>query len=741
MMIKKTAILFLFFTSLVFSQEKEDLTVGLVLSGGGAKGLAHIGALKVLEEAGVQIDYIGGTSMGAIIGSLYAAGYTAHQLDSIFERTNFDILIQDELPRGSRTFYERKDAEKYVISLPFDDFNISFPSGLSRGQNVYNMISKLTLHLSDKMDFDELPIPFFCVATDIETGEEVILDNGHLPQSVLASSAIPTFFSPVLVDGRLLTDGGVVNNYPVEEMRKRGADIVIGVDVQDSLADRTELRSVFDILTQISNFRTIKAMEDKVEKTDVYIDPPIDPFGVMSFDRGRKIIETGEEAARAKMDQLIEIAASQQKEKRTKMKVANLDSLYIADIRVEGNHSYPRAYVLGKMRFRYPGTVSYTDFILGINNLSATENFNRVNYRLNPLNDGYVLELQLEEKKNKTFFQLALHYDNLYKSGALINVTKNSTLFANDVASLDFVLGDNFRYTAEYYWDKGYYWSLGLNSRYNRFDKSVSIDFATNSGEWSEFNLNRISIDYSDFTNQVYVETLLEQVLSIGLGAEHKFLEVSSETVNDLRTTIPSTIFDKSSYLSAFSYLKYDSFDHKFLPGKGFYFNGDFHLYLLSSDYNENFSQFSVVKSSLGYAFSPTSGLSARISAGTGFHIGNNENNSLHFFLGGYGNDFINNIFPFYGYDFLELSGDSYIKSMVEVDYELFRKHHVIGSANFANVEDNLYSSGNLISPPEYSGYALGYALETFAGPMEIKYSYSPDTRNSHWFFSLGFWF
>ncbi|WP_424492585.1 patatin-like phospholipase family protein [Salinimicrobium sp. GXAS 041] len=740
-MIKKVSFLFLFFSCIAFSQEKGDPKVGLVLSGGGAKGLAHIGALKVLEEAGVQIDYIGGTSMGAIVGSLYAAGYSAQQLDSIFEMTNFNVLIQDELPRGSRTFYERNDAEKYAVRLPFDNFHISFPSGISRGQNVYNMMSELTLHLADRNNFEELPIPFFCVATNVETGEEVILDSGHLPQAVLASSAIPTLFSPVIVNGKLLTDGGVVNNFPVEEMRKRGADIIIGVDVQDSLSGRDDLSSAFEILTQISNFRTVKDMKEKVEETDVYIDPPIAPFGVMSFDRGRKIIDAGEEAARKKLNELQEIARLQKKEPREQLVIKEVDSLYIADIRITGNHSYPRAYVLGKLKIRYPSKVSYRSFVLGINNLSATGNFNRVNYKLIPLNGGYVMELDLEEKVNKTFLQMALHYDDLYKSGALVNLTRKSLLFTNDLASLDVVLGDNFRYNFEYYWDKGYYWSVGVRSRYNSFNKSVGIDFTETSPQFSQINLNRISIDYKDVTNQLYFETLFEQVFSIGVGAEHKFLEVSSETISDSESTVPSTVFDRSSYFSTFSYLKFDSYDNRFFPGSGFYFNGDFHLYLLSSDYNEDFSEFSIVKGDLGYAFSPSRRFTTRLSTGTGFHFGKNSSNSLHFLLGGYGNDFINNIFPFYGYDFLELSGDSYVKSMVELDYEIFRKNHLVASANFANVDNDLYGSGKWFSLPKYSGYALGYALETFMGPIEAKYSYSPDTRNSHWYFSIGFWF
>jgi NTE family protein len=139
----------------------KDIKVGLVLSGGGAKGLAHIGALKLIEESGVRIDYIGGTSMGAIIGGLYASGYSANQLDSIFKKTNFNTLIQDNLPRSAKTFYEKEDAEKYALTLPFDGFKISFPSGLSKGQNVYNYMNKLTTHIGDLNDFSKLPIPFF----------------------------------------------------------------------------------------------------------------------------------------------------------------------------------------------------------------------------------------------------------------------------------------------------------------------------------------------------------------------------------------------------------------------------------------------------------------------------------------------------------------------------------------------------------------------------------------------------
>lgn len=725
-----------------FCQDKEEVKVGLVLSGGGAKGLAHIGALKVIEEAGIKIDYIGGSSMGAIIGALYASGYTANQLDSIFHEINFNILIQDDIPRGSKTFYEKEDTEKYALTLPFNNFKIGFPSGLSKGQNLYNLISKLTLHLGDVRDFSKLPIPFFCIAANIETGEEVILDEGSLAKAVSASGAIPSVFSPVNIDGKILTDGGVVNNYPVAELRRRGADIVIGVDVQDSLANREQLKGVFEILTQINNFRTIAHMEENIALTDVYIKPNIKGFNVLSFEKGSAIIDSGEVAARNKLKELKLIAPRNKSATVSRIKIKPLDRINISSLSIKGNNSYPRAYILGKLNLKYNSKYTIADLHEGINKLSATGNFNRINYNISAKADSYNLELQLEESQNKTFLRLALHYDNLYKSGALINLTRKSSLVTNDVVSLDVVLGDNFRYNFQYYIDKGYYWSFGVNSRYNNFNKGVPFDFVDANANVDGIGINKIEVDYQDYTNQLYVETQFQQIFSFGLGAEHKYLKISTETLGDLSELgNPSGTFEKSSYYSAFGFLKLDSFDNKYFPTKGVFFDGNFNLYLFSSDYNNNFSEFSIAKGTVGYVFSPFNKFTTRISSETGFRIGQEGPNSLDFFLGGYGNDFINNFIPFYGYDFISISGESYIKALIELDYELFKNNHIIASANFANVENDLYSTGNWLSTPDYTGYALGYGLETFLGPIEVKYSYSPEIKKNEWFFSIGFWF
>jgi len=735
-------VFFLVFTSQAQQQPTEKLKVGLVLSGGGAKGLAHIGALKVLDSLGVKIDYIAGTSMGAVIGSLYASGYSGKELDSIFSNVNFDDIISDNLPRASKTFYERENSEKYAIFIPFNDFKIQLPSALSRGQNVFNLLSKLTLHVSGVTNFEQLPIPFFCIATDVETGAPVVLDKGSLPQAVAASGAFPTLFQPVIIDSQTLIDGGVANNYPIDELKAKGMDVIIGVDVQDDLAKKEALKSAPEILLQINNYRTIRDMKVKSKKTDVYIKPDIKGFSVISFNDGEQIVERGRIAALQLADKLKEIARNQSSSKRNLPKVPETDSISIKNIRVIGNDTYTRAYVLGKLKLKTQEKVSYHQFNKGVNNLVATNNFDSFLYQFKPSDDGYDLVANVKESEVTTHLKLGLHYDDLYKSAALINVSQKRVLFNNDVASLDLVLGDNIRYNFDYYIDKGFYWSIGLKSRYNAFHKSISASLLLDESELITTGLNKIEIELSDITNQFYLQTLFRKDLSLILGVEYKNLQITSETVIDIvDPDTDETTYENSDFVSVFGKLKFDTYDNKYFPNEGFLFDGDMHLFLSSSDFNNNFAQFSFAKANIGYALSFSDKFSIQIRSEGGFRVGDDSNNSMSFALGGYGNNFINNFISFYGYDYVSIIGDSFVKSSLNLDYELVKNHHINLSANYANVADKLFESGNWLTAPTYSGYALGYAFETIFGPVEAKYSWSPETGKSKWFFNMGFWF
>lgn len=727
-----------------FSQntEKDDVKIGLVLSGGGAKGLAHIGVLKVIDSLGIEIDYVAGTSMGAIIGSLYASGYTGKQLDSIFNKIDFDTLINDDLPRASKAFYERDNSEKYAVTLPFEDFKIKLPSALSRGQNTYALFSKLTLHVSEINDFSKLPIPFFCIATDIETGQAVMLDSGNLAQSIMASGALPTLFQPVTIDGQILIDGGVVNNYPIDGLRDKGMDVIIGVDVQDGLASREELTSAPDVLVQINNFRTINDMKLKVKKTDIYIKPDIKEYSVISFSEGSKIIEIGKQATIAKMDALKKLTDKNSSEIKSKINNKANDSIIINNIVIKGNKQYTRAYILGKLRLKTNEKISYDYFNSGINNLIATNNFDSFEYKLkNSENkEGYDLIANLVETKITSFLKLGLHFDDLYKSAALVNLTKKRWLFDNDVASLDIILGDNVRYNFEYFIDKGFYWSIGLKSRYNQFNKDISAKLLLDDAQIAGSGLNKIDAKLQDQTNQIYLQTLFRKDFSLSAGLEHKRLEVKTET---LATNNPTNkfVFESTDYLSVFGGLKLDTYDNKYFPTKGVYFNGDLHMYLYASSFNESFDDFSIAKATMGYAFSVSDKLAFNLQTGGGFKIGDKSTRTLDFALGGNGYNLINNFIPFVGYDFISLTGNSFVKASLTADYQLFKKHHITLEGNWANIEDNIFETGEWFTLPDYRGYALGYAIETFVGPIQAKYSYSPEQNQSYWFFNVGFWF
>lgn len=714
--------------------------------------MAHIGALKVIEEAGVKVDYIGGTSMGAIVGGLYAAGYSAMELDSLFRAIDFANLIRDNLPRDAKTFYEKEDSERYAITLPFNNFKVSVPPAYSGGQNIYNELVRLLYHVRDVKDFSKLPIPFLCIATNAETGEEVLLNEGYLPEAVMASGALPSLFEPASVDDRILIDGGVVNNYPIDEVRKMGADIIIGVDVQHGLSDREELLSATEILLQINNFRTVKDMGEKSGMTDIYIKPEMEDFSVIDFDERENIIDEGEIAAREKYVELKELSINQNSSKKTVNSLGLNDKLIVNRLVISGNNdNYSRGYVKGKLRFDLGEELKFEKFQQGISNLSATGNFKTIRYRLTSNGIGEDLILNLDEDPNRTLLRLGAHYDDLYKSAAIINLTKKRLLAKDDLASFDLILGDNVRYNFEYYIDKGTYWSFGINSRFNAFEKEIDYDLISGNFDVpNDPNINSINLDITDVTNQVYVQTVLREEFAFTTGIEHKFLKYSTRTLGNVptaealiavRSSGERTFFEKSNFYSAFGQLTLDTYDDKYFPSKGLFFDGDFHFYVFSSDFNDNFKEFSIAKAKLGGAFSILKNLSLNVESEGGFKLGTSNVTSFDFVLGGFGTDLINNFIPFIGYDFLSLPGNSFVKSYARVDWEFARKNHLMFTANFANVQDDIFRLGEWFTAPSFSGYGISYGWESFLGPVQVMYSWSPEGGTSNVFFSVGHWF
>ncbi|MBK5210357.1 MAG: patatin-like phospholipase family protein [Flavobacteriaceae bacterium] len=731
-------IIFIFSMAFSFSQEvveKKDIKVGLVLSGGGAKGFAHVAVLKVLEEAGVRIDFIGGTSMGAIVGGLYASGYSANQLDSIIRLTNFNKILTGDLPRKSKSFYEKESGEKYILTVPIKKGKLGMPTALSNGQNVLNLLTQLTQHVNNISDFRELPIPFVCIATNLETGQQEVLNKGFLPEAILASGAFPTLLAPVEIDGKLLTDGGIVNNFPVEEVKALGADVIIGVDIQGGLEGKEKLNSAVKILNQIVGFQMYKSMEHKYDSLDLIIKPNLKLYNVVSFDKVNEIMAEGETSARDQFSQLKAIAERQIHTEDQKIDMNQIEEFNIKQIEIEGNNYYTRAYILGKLNLRIREITNYRKVIESINNLSATGNFENVQYQIKHENDGSIVKLKVKEYQMSKFLKLGAHYDDLYNTGILLNATAKHILTKNDLLSADLILGDNLRYNFDYFIDNGFYWSFGVKSRYNNFNANVKFDKA---------NPNKINLNYEDLTNQIYLQTVFSRKFAIGAGGEFKRIKVYSETIsgfeNNGEPASGRLYFDKSNYLNLIAYLKIDTYDKKYFQKEGAYLDVDFRWYLSSSDFNNNFVSFSQLKGKIGYAHTFFDKLTAHFISEGGMTIGENINRALDYNVGGYGENFINTFIPLNGYDFGVLNGNSFLHTTFKFRYEFLAKNYFQATANYARVGSDLFNDGRIFEGTK-SGYMLGYGLDSFLGPIEFNYSWSPDHKEDYWYFNVGYWF
>jgi NTE family protein len=283
------------------SSDDGRLRIGVVLGGGGARGAAHVGVLKVLEDLRIPVDYIVGTSMGSIVAGLSASGMSAEDIGQTMIAMDWNDVFDDRPARKDRSFRRKRDDDLYTFDtyLGVHDGEIKAPLAIIRGQKFDLELNRLTLPVAGVSDFDKLSIPFRAVATDLETGQEVVLGSGSLARSVRASMAVPAAFDPVSIDGRLLVDGGMSNNVPVDVARALGADVVIVVDVSSPLLMRDEIENALDVSGQLAGFLTLNVQRqlDTLGESDVLVTPPLGDITSGSFDRVADAIVVGENAA------------------------------------------------------------------------------------------------------------------------------------------------------------------------------------------------------------------------------------------------------------------------------------------------------------------------------------------------------------------------------------------------------------------------------------------------------------
>ena len=301
--------------------DAERPKIGLVLSGGGARGSAHVGVLQALEELRVPIDFIAGTSMGSIIGGLYAAGYSAADIRQVLERMDWETAFTDRPARPNRTMRKKELEKDFLIPyrVGFNGGRLELPLGAIEGQHLDQVLHRLLLPVATNRPFDELGIPFRAVATDLVTGEEVVLSRGSLADALRASMSVPGVFSPVEIAGRLLVDGGMSNNLPVSVVREMGADIVIAVDISSPMLGREELTSVLSVTEQLTNFLTRRSTDTQIESLgpeDILIVPELDGFSAADFTRVMEMLDQGYQATRERDDRLARLALDAPVERR-----------------------------------------------------------------------------------------------------------------------------------------------------------------------------------------------------------------------------------------------------------------------------------------------------------------------------------------------------------------------------------------------------------------------------------------
>ncbi|MGY6649350.1 patatin-like phospholipase family protein [Wenyingzhuangia sp. IMCC45574] len=723
------------FNTFLQAQEKAP-KIGLVLSGGSAKGFSHIGVLKAIEESGLELDYIGGTSMGAVVGALYASGYTAKQMDSIFMAIDFPKMLTDDIDRKYYSYFDKKNEQKYLFTLPIKGFKVGVPIALSKGQNTYNKLSELFHHVDGISDFSKLPIPFFCIATNIETGKQVEINTGSLPLAIRSSASLPTLLTPSKIDSLTLIDGGIANNFPVNEMRAKGMDYVIGIDVQGHLKKPETLDSAVKVIDQIVNFQLYgKDSTYFKSQVDLYMHPNVKDFSIIDFKRKREIIDSGYEKAKQYIATFKKLAQNQRKKEKKKV-VIDTKEYTIDTLKINGARSYTRRYIRGKLNIKKGTKVSLQEFNDNINYATTTNNFNSLYYRFKEKDSTVSLNINLSQNSNNKSLRLGAHYDAIYKLAGLVNYTQKHLFLQNDILSADFIFGDNLRYNINYFIDNGLFLGYGIYSRFNQLGVTVK---GTN---FVSANINQFNLEHEDFTNYIYTQGNYDNKYAISFGIEHKYINSYTNNFSSERDQ-DKTIFDNSHYLNLVGKIEADTYDKKSFPNKGVLLDISWRYFMLSTDFSETFSPFSQirVKTEGIWTISNRWSFMGHVDGAISFTDTTLEN--FNYLLGGYGENFINNFVPFYGYSFAELEGNSYLKTLGNFRFRFHKKNYLDFSANYGIVTNNIldFLANESFFDNARTGYAIGISSDTFIGPLEIKYTWSPENRYDRVLISAGFWF
>jgi len=530
--------------------------VALVLSGGAAKGMAHVGVLKVLEEAGIEPDIITGTSMGSVIGGLYAIGYRADSLERLLLGQNWEQVLSDRIELENVILEEKDFFENQLFEIGYNSGQFMPPSGLIHGQQVDNLLSRLTLPAYNIDDFSQLPIPFRCVAADIVEGQPVVLDTGNLATAMRASMAIPTAFAPVKRGNQILIDGGLIRNFPVEEAKAWDADIIIGVYTGYVKADAEKLHNFSAILMQSGFMMSVKDAQEQKPMVNLYIEPDLVGYSAQDFSKADSIMARGERAARSMLPQLLKLRDSlnalgaHQPAHRLSMP----EQFCFEKIVVRGNQRYTEEEIIGRSGLEAGQSYAPHAIETAINRLVGTNKFEKVTFQLRQTDEDPTLVLQCLERA-PTVFKTAVNYDNYSSASFRFNMTSRNVLMPASRLMINSVVSENFRFQFNYlkYLDEAQQYAWITDVQFTRDKIPVFQDGSQN----EEYSLIEAVVDLK-------VQKRLSNNTAVSIGVQQENLYFNPKVGSGL-------VFERLSYTNynLYAQLLHNSLNRNIFPTSG----------------------------------------------------------------------------------------------------------------------------------------------------------------------------
>ncbi|MGL5682324.1 MAG: patatin-like phospholipase family protein [Marinifilaceae bacterium] len=718
----------------------ERKKVGLVLSGGGAKGVAHIGVLKVLEEAGIPIDYISGTSMGALIGALYAIGYDSHTLDSLVRNQDWRFLLGDQAERSDLPFAAKEADGKYLVSLPFSKKGVRMPAGMISGQNIYNLFTELTLGYHDSISFSKLPIPFACIAADLVTGNEIVMKEGVLPRAMRASMAIPGVFAPVQYDNMVLVDGGIANNFPVNVCEEMGAEVLIGVDLSMGLKGYGQINSVTHVVEQMANIMGLRKYRHNKQTmtTDslcaLYLNPNLKGFTAASFSPVAidTMIAMGERVARANWDRILALKKEIGIEDSAPIEVVReekdieslrTDSLAIARIWIEGVGETDKKWIKRFLTLKEYSVVTFKDIHQNLAYLYGTDAFANVSYQLNGKN---IYDLRLVfTRKGGSSLNLGFRFDTEDMAAILVNTTFTNSYLRGSRVSLTARLSQNPYVKVDYSFGNPFLRRLALSYMYKYsnldwYQKGERVDNVT-------FNYNKVQISFFD----LYFKNIKTE---LGIKYEYydygKFLYAPNYEAEPARSR---------GYFTYYGSTQVESLDNKYFPTRGAKFEMDYSLMTTNLRNNNGQTPFSAI----GLDFLAPIKLTNRVYAIPAVYGRVLIGQDIPYpFLNCMGGDmpgrYMPQQLPFIGIHNLELFDNSVVTLQANFRYRLGRNHYLFLMGNYAKQQDNFFK---ILQGNDIWGGGVKYAYNSLIGPVAIMFDMSNWNKKLGVYFNLGYYF